>query len=109
MISQMGYDDFMCWKCKEPILDGLEIFRSTTCSHCGTDLHSCMNCRFYEPGSHYDCHETIDELVSDKERSNFCDYFSAKTDFAPAQDGFGHQSQQKKQAARTAFDNLFSL
>lgn len=101
----MGYDEFMCWKCKEPIEAGLEIFRSSTCFRCGADLHSCRNCRFYEPGSHYDCHETIDEAVSDKERANFCDYFSVRTEFSAS----NSQGQEKQQAARSAFDSLFSL
>jgi hypothetical protein len=34
-----------------------------------------MNCRFYSPGSHWDCSETIPEAVRDKERGNFCDFF----------------------------------
>ena len=101
----MGYDEFMCWKCKEPIAEGLAIFRSTQCSRCGASLHSCVNCRFYQPGSHYDCHETIDEAVSDKERANFCDYFSVRTEFSAS----NSQGQGKQQAARTAFDSLFSL
>lgn len=105
MISQMGYDEFMCWKCKEPIAAGLEIFRSTDCPHCGAALHSCVNCRFYQPGSHYDCHETVDEEVQDKEAANFCEYFSVN--LSPT--ASNSCADKKKQAARNAFDNLFSL
>ena len=96
----------MCWKCKEPISSELEIFRSTTCSRCGADLHSCVNCRFYEPGAHYDCHETIDESVQDKERANFCGYFSARTGFSPDADS---RADKKAREARSAFDRLFSM
>ena len=105
MISQMGYDEFMCWKCKEPIAEGLEIFRSTQCSRCGASLHSCVNCRFYQPGSHYDCHETIDEEVRDKEAANFCDYFSVN----PHPASGNSTADEAKKAARSAFDNIFSL
>jgi hypothetical protein len=43
---------------------------------CGADVRVCKNCLFYEPGSHYDCRETVDEQVRDKERANFCGFFS---------------------------------
>lgn len=103
----MGYDKFMCWKCQEPIEDGLEIFRTTDCSGCGSPLHSCVNCRFYEVGAHYDCHETIDEQVKDKEAANFCDYFSVN--LIPISVSSPSKVDDVKKAARNAFDNLFSL
>ena len=91
----------MCKKCGKPILVA-EISRSTTCDNCGADLHSCINCKFYSPGSYYDCHESIDELVKDKERANFCDSFSVlKGDFS------GKGSDDKAQSARDAFAALF--
>ena len=64
----------MCWKCGNNT-NSIQIFRTTTCPSCGSDLHSCYNCKFYSSGSHYDCKETNADLVTDKERANFCDYF----------------------------------
>ena len=64
----------MCYFCGQSFT-GDKVYRSTTCSKCGKDLHSCLNCRFYEKGSQWDCRESISEGVSDKERANFCDYF----------------------------------
>ena len=93
----------MCWKCSLPIDGTKEIFRSSTCPECGADLHSCRNCKFYEVGAHYDCHETIDELVTDKERSNFCDYFSAKAGLA------NNNIKNNDKSAKDAFNSLFSL
>ncbi len=90
----------MCKKCGKPVTQ-TEIFRSSTCQFCGADLHSCINCRFYSPGSHFDCHETIDELVSDKERANFCDSFSLNT--APS----ASSDSSKARAAKDAFSALF--
>ena len=55
--------------------DGDKVYRTTTCSKCGRDLHSCLNCRFYDKGSQWDCRESISEGVFDKEKANFCDYF----------------------------------
>ncbi|MDY6398721.1 MAG: hypothetical protein SPL22_13470 [Treponema sp.] len=90
----------MCKKCGKPITQA-QIFRTSTCEVCGADLHSCVNCKFYSPGSHYDCHETIDELVKDKEHANFCDYFSV-AQIAPSEG-----TQSKSDQARAAFAALF--
>ena len=65
----------MCWKCGKPIELSGTVSRSDVCPSCGADVRSCKNCRFYEPGAHYDCRENIDELVKDKERANFCGWF----------------------------------
>lgn len=107
----MGLNDFiqifklktMCRKCGKKI-ELSQIYRTTVCPNCGADLHSCINCRFYSPDSHYGCSETIDELVKDKERANFCDYFSVnKTDFSST----ASFSSSKADEARCAFNSLF--
>lgn len=96
----------MCKKCGKPILK-TEIYRSSTCDDCGADLHSCVNCKFYAPGSHYDCHESVEELVKDKERANFCDYFSVNKKFS-ADGSCGTVGGRDKSAeARAAFAALF--
>ncbi|MCR4675858.1 MAG: hypothetical protein K5634_01345 [Sphaerochaetaceae bacterium] len=51
------------------------VYYSTTCPSCGKPLHTCRCCKFYSPSSHYGCRESVDELVQDKDRPNFCDYF----------------------------------
>lgn len=50
--------------------------RNDTCPRCGAYLRACCNCRFYDPVAYNQCHEPQAERVVDKERSNFCDYFS---------------------------------
>ncbi len=50
--------------------------RRDTCSKCGVDLHSCRQCRFYDPRAYNECSEPQAERVLDKIRSNFCDYFT---------------------------------
>ncbi len=93
----------MCYKCKKPINE-TSIYRTSTCSTCGADLHSCINCKFYSPGSHYDCHETVEEEVKDKERGNFCDNFKARKDFEETDTAIS----DSKQKAKDAFNALFS-
>lgn len=92
----------MCWKCGKNIEEGTQIFRNSEYPECKSDLHSCRNCKFYESGAHYDCKESVDFPVNDKERANFCDYFSVRFDFSS-----NAKKNDKIDAARNAFNNLF--
>lgn len=97
----------MCWKCGTDIDAGQPVTRSSLCPVCRSDLHSCRNCAYYEPGSHYDCHETVDELVADKERANFCGEFKLRLVFGGKA---GVQAAAaKKAAALKKLDSLFSV
>ncbi len=65
----------ICQKCKNEITDDFFVGRQVQCTSCGADLHCCLNCSFYQPGSYNDCRESQAERVTDKSRFNFCDYF----------------------------------
>ena len=94
----------MCWKCGKTVT--LEtVSRASECPECHSDLHSCRNCLFYEPGSYHDCHESEEELVADKEKANFCDTFRIKREWAGA--GAINSATQKAQDAKKAFESLF--
>jgi hypothetical protein len=64
-----------------------------------------MNCRFYLPGSRGDCSESGAQPPADRDRANFCDWFSLNPKFR--QETEGRKEQEKAQTAKTAFDNLF--
>ncbi|MBP3709008.1 MAG: hypothetical protein J6I73_01155 [Treponema sp.] len=91
-----------CWRCGKQAGASEKIVRTTTCTLCGADLHCCRGCAFYSPGAHYDCRETVEELVKDKERANFCDSFSPQK--KSALDG----NTAAREKAKAAFNNLFS-
>lgn len=91
----------MCWKCGQEITDEF-VTRDSECPVCKADLHSCRNCCYYRPGNRYDCHETIEEPVTDKERRNFCSEFKVKRSFSG---GTGKASAE----AKKAFEALFSV
>ena len=79
------------------------IYRNTVCDACGKELKTCRNCRHFAPGAPSDCREPVSDPVSDKDRANFCDWFS------PAPDaGAGKKAGGSDQSARKAFDSLFS-
>lgn len=65
----------ICFSCQtsNPVLG--RVGRGDDCRQCGQDLHCCKNCRFYDEKAYNECQETSAEVVREKERSNFCDYF----------------------------------
>lgn len=93
----------VCWKCKKEIGE-LTVSRSTECPSCKADLHVCKACKFFSPGNHYDCKETVEDPVADKERSNFCDWF--KYGNLSARDGSSSE-KSKADSAKDAFNALF--
>lgn len=96
----------MCWYCGNPITDETPIARSARCLDCGKDLRSCKNCGFFLPGSRGDCRESGAEPQSDKERANFCDWFSVDEKYRRKSEGQSGE-KDKASASRAAFENLF--
>ena len=95
----------ICWKCGNTAdyAPGARVGTRDTCSRCDSDLHSCRNCRHYDPAKHNQCVETQAEWVRDKEASNYCDYFSpASVRHAGRTASSGSDDAKKK------FDSLFS-
>jgi len=99
----------MCWYCGSPVVEQEPFGRSLSCIVCSKDLRSCRNCRFHLPGAKGDCAETAAsaESTPDKERGNFCDWFSLDPKYRGETAG-RKDDMEKAKAARTAFDNLFS-
>jgi hypothetical protein len=65
----------MCSYCGSAIFGDRKPGFNEACEGCGKDLHACLNCRFYRQGARWDCAETIQEPVSDKEHRNRCDWY----------------------------------
>lgn len=89
----------VCHKCRKEIADDFFVGRQSQCPSCGADLHCCLNCFFYEPGAYNDCREPQAERVLDKDRSNFCDFFSFK--------GGAKSSGPAASDAKDKLENLF--
>jgi hypothetical protein len=69
-------------------------------------MRTCMNCRFYSPGSHWDCAETVSEPVSDKAKNNFCDLFAINPKYYSKTEGRRTEIDKEKEA-RQRFSGLF--
>lgn len=79
----------------------MQVLRSSTCSSCSKDLKICYNCKFFSEGVHWDCLETIQEPVNEKDRSNFCDFFQFK------ESENKRPSLSQKEKAKENFNKLF--
>lgn len=67
----------VCFSCGESSTFQERIGLREECEKCSSDLHVCKNCRFYDPGAYNECKESSADVVLEKERANFCDYFEA--------------------------------
>ena len=71
------------------------------------DLHSCVQCDSFDPGSTFECTQPIPARVSPKDVRNVCTLFAARTTVerrtgsTPAANSGGD--------ARQAFDDLFKF
>lgn len=76
-----------------------KVGRLDECESCGRDLHACFQCRLYDRSYHNQCRESQAQYVTDKERSNFCEFFE-----------FGRDAEGDKKTAADAkrkLDELF--
>ena len=96
---------FACHFCGTAIDEPRAVFRDSACAACHRDLKVCLNCRFYSPGAHWDCAETIDEQVRDKERGNFCTFFSLRN--AATKTGAPGKGVEAAGQAKKKLDALF--
>jgi hypothetical protein len=89
-----------CWHCGAD-LNELDYAREATCPGCRKSTHCCRNCRWYARGRPNDCVEPIAEPVTDKERANFCGYFT------PSFPTPASAAPPDEDALRQAADDLF--
>ncbi len=64
-----------CYKCKTEWKSISQPGRYTTCETCASDLHICMNCRYYNPTKSNQCEAQNSEQYVEKNRANSCDEF----------------------------------
>lgn len=85
----------ICFQCNHSSELSTKISFREECSHCGEDMHVCLNCRFYDTSSYNECKEPSAEKVQDKDRNNYCEYFEANTNHSTKNSS--HSEKKKKQ------------
>jgi len=92
----------VCWRCGASLAELTPpLSRFDSCKQCRADLHVCKLCRFHDLTVAKQCREPIAEEVRDKQRANFCDYFTVRDDaYRPA-------DTAASDAARAQLEALF--
>ncbi|NLF25987.1 MAG: hypothetical protein GX589_10075, partial [Deltaproteobacteria bacterium] len=72
---------YLCYHCgtKFELPSGGTVSVRDSCSKCHADLHSCVHCKHYNQSAYNECNETQAERILDKEKANYCDYFTVHT------------------------------
>jgi hypothetical protein len=65
-----------CRHCGTPVPLDEPLPRDLVCEGCNRDLKACLQCRHYDEHYNNACRETMADPVVDKDRRNFCEYFS---------------------------------
>ncbi len=91
---------FKCFQCQTELSYMDRVGLREECPKCRSDVHVCRNCQFYDPKVYNECRENQAERVSERDRANRCDYFSAGANSA----GSGlSKADQLKAAAEALF------
>jgi len=96
-----GKPSYFCHSCRRQIELEAKPGRRDECPHCGAELHVCLNCELYDPRLTRGCREPQADEIRDRERANFCGWFS----FRRGQPEGGGESEADK--ARKAFEAMF--
>lgn len=94
-----SHEVFRCARCGNRL--ALPVEPEARCARCGVDLHSCINCAFFDTSARWECTQTLAARVAPKDERNQCALFEARTTVERQTGTTGPPS------ARQAFDDLF--
>lgn len=94
---------YQCQHCGAPVTIAEPIPRESSCESCRRDYHACRQCRHYDPALHNACRETEAEMVEDKDRRNFCEFFA----FNAAPFRVASKDTSREAQARAKLEGLF--
>jgi len=94
------HDVIRCAKCggllDQPIGDG------ATCSRCGSALHTCKQCVWFDPSSRFECSQPVTARITPKDAVNNCTYYELRVTVERKT-----HSTRGPSSAKQAFDDLF--
>ncbi len=74
------------------------------CPKCGFELHSCKQCMYFDPSSHFECLQPVAVRVPRKDVKNDCTFFAIRV---TREKETTTPVTAKPMDARQAFENLF--
>jgi hypothetical protein len=101
-INMPGYREVVrCATCGTLVTAEITIL--SQCTKCGGDLHSCAQCTSFDPGSRFECMQTIPARISPKNARNQCTLYTARSTVER------ETTTPRTDDARKAFDDLFNF
>ena len=94
---------FRCAVCGAENTADAQLTAESTCHKCGTDLHTCTHCTYFDSGAPNECRKPDVVYVSSKAKRNSCELFEPK-----AAKEFAGEPEAPKDA-KSAFDALFNF
>lgn len=91
-----------CARCGKTVTSVGEVTVESTCDNCGTHLHTCTNCAFFNTSARWECTKPITVRLARKDVQNECPLFSPAVFVERT-----FESGAAPQDARKAFDALF--
>lgn len=88
-----------CFSCQTELQFSDKVGFREECPTCRSDVHVCKNCDFFDPKVYNECRETSAEVVRERDRANYCEYFQPKVG---SQGGLS-KADQLKAAAEALF------
>jgi len=88
---------YICHHCKKEVHVERKVTRSETCPHCNADLRCCLNCAFYDAAVYNACMESQAERCVEKDKANFCAYFSYADSETVPLSGMNPPEQKKRE------------
>jgi hypothetical protein len=88
-----------CSRCGNQIVSLIDM--ESRCSRCGSDLHACAQCTFFDPGRRWECTQPVTARVAPKDARNACVFFAPRTTIER------QTGSTAPNSARKAFDDLF--
>ena len=91
-----------CFRCGTSLAAlSLPLSRQDECPECTVYLHVCRMCKYFDPAVPRQCLEDGAEDVTEKDRVNFCDWFS------PSDSAFDAGRKSEADASQQSLDALF--
>jgi hypothetical protein len=78
---------------------------AAACTKCGTALHSCVQCAFFDPGQRFECMQPVPVRITPKDGPNTCAAFEPRVRIE-RQTG---STREGPASAKDAFDKLFKF
>jgi len=105
-IGAPAHVTFRCARCGHD-LQRHEIAPDTMCPSCGSGLHTCTNCTFFDTGARFECRKPIEARVEAKGKPNRCPFFQPKVVRDLKVSNKPEAGVASPSDARAAFDALF--